>query len=370
MAISMKGALAKTKHYQISQLLGERVKYLAPGDPLPTVAELMSEYQVSQVTITQALERLRKHGLVERPYGRKRLMVASESDRTIYRIVFIRPSWPSPDFDGLVYAIQEAAIARQWGIDIFCYGAIENLNLARALESNDAAIFVSGAHALPDHIKKAMRSSEKPIIFLRARPPHPGARAVSLDDYSVGKLATQHLLQLGHRRILALMSEPPTWHSSRRLAGWQEAMSKARVTAITTLLADCSVPPGSDGMAGAYEKFSLWLKQPDRPKFSAVFCLDWTGALAVMRALREAGIRIPEQVSLITFGGEEKWTAYLNPPLTTVEINPQEFAAKAIRQIEQAFSMKGDYESKEQIIKPFLVERESTRPYKNGQPYI
>lgn len=366
----MKGALAKTKHYQISQLLGERVKYLAPGDPLPTVAELMSEFHVSQATITQALERLRKHGLVERPFGRKRLMVASESDRTTYRIVFIRPSWPSPDFDGLVYAIQEAAIERHWGIDIFCYGAIENLNLARAMESNDAAIFVSGAHALPEHLKKTMRSSEKPIIFLRARPPHPGARAVSLDDYSVGKLAAQHLLQYGHRRILALMSEPPTWHSSRRLAGWRDAMEKAKVSAISSLLADCSVHPGSDAMAGAYEKFTTWLKQPDRPKFSALFCLDWTGALAAMRALREAGISIPEQVSLITFGGEEKWTAFLNPPLTTVEINPAEFATKAIRQVEQALSLGGDQDGVDQIIKPFLVERESTRPYKVGQAHV
>jgi len=366
----MKGALAKTKHYQISQLLGERVKFLAPGDPLPTVAELMSEYQVSQATISQALERLRKLGVIERPVGRKRLMVANDAERAIYRIVFIRPSWPSPDFDGLVYAIQEAAIARQWGIDIFCYGAIENLNLARALESNDAAIFVSGAHPLPDHIKKAMRSSEKPIVFLRARPPHPGARAVSLDDYSVGKLATQHLVKLGHRRIVALMSEPPTWHSSRRLAGWQEAMSKARVSAVSSLLADCSVAAGSDGMSGAYEKFTLWLRQLDRPKFSALFCLDWTGALAAMRALREANISIPEQVSLITFAGEEKWTAYLNPPLTTVEINTAEFATKAIRQVEQAFAISGDQEHYDQIIKPFLIERASTLPYKVGRPYV
>lgn len=366
----MKGALAKTKHYQISQLLGERVRFLAPGDPMPTVAELMSEYQASQATITQALERLRKHGVIERPVGRKRLMVANDAERTIYRIVFIRPSWPSPDFDGLVYAIQEAALARQWGIDIFCYGSIEHLNLARALESNDAAIFVSGAHALPEHVVKAMRSSEKPIIHLRARPPHPGARAVSLDDYTVGKLAAQHLLTLGHRRIVALMSEPPTWHSSRRLAGWRDAMTRARVVSVNTLLADCSVIPGSDAMAGSYEKFTRWLREPERPKFSALFCLDWTGALAAMRTLREANVSIPDQVSLVTFGGEEKWTAFLNPPLTTVEINPAEFATKAIRQVEQALAFQGTDEPGEQIIKPFLVERASARPYKVGQSYI
>jgi DNA-binding LacI/PurR family transcriptional regulator len=366
----MKGSLAHTKHFQISQSLVERVKYLAPGDPLPTVAELMSEFQASQVTITQALERLRKHGLVERPFGRKRLLVANVSDRTIYRIVFIRPSWPSPDFDCLVYAIQEAAIKRQWGIDIFCYTAIENLNIARAMESNDAAIFVPGAHALPEQLKKAICNSEKPIIFMRERPTHSGSRSVSLDDYSVGKIATKHLLQLGHRQIVPVMSEPATWHSSRRLAGWRDAMAKCNVPNISSLMADCSVQPGSDAMAGAYEKFSAWLKKPGRPKFSALFCLDWTGAMAAMRALREAKISVPEKVSLITFSGEEKLMAFLNPPLTTVEVNVAEFAAKAIKQVEEALSLEGEQESADQLIKPFLVERESTRPYRVGQAHV
>jgi DNA-binding LacI/PurR family transcriptional regulator len=351
----MKGALSKTKHFQISQLLGQKLREMSPGDVLPTVAELMRDYSASQVTITQALDRLRRQGMVERQLGGKRLRVAA-SDRPLCRVVLIRPSWPSPDFDFLLYAIQEEAIRRHWGIDIHCYAEIENLNLAHAMDGNDAAIFVPSAHALPAQLCKTMRTSEKPVVCLRQSPPYPEARSILLDDRAIGRLAARHLAEVGHRRITAMLSEPHSHHSEARLEGFRAELRRRSLT--EAAVADCSVPPGSDAMQGSYERFSEWLAQPARPRFSALFCLDWTGALAASRALREAGIQTPSQASIVAFGGEEKWMAFLNPPLTTVEINAGESARRALRMVEDAFH--GAPGGASEMLRPFLVARAST----------
>jgi DNA-binding LacI/PurR family transcriptional regulator len=66
----------------------------------------------------------------------------------------------------------------------------------------------------------------------------------------------------------------------------------------------------------------------------------------------------PSQVSIVAFGGEEKWMAFLNPTLTTVEVNAGESATRALRMVEEAFH--GTPGGVSEMIRPFLVERAST----------
>jgi len=363
-----KRTLAQTKHFQISRTLGEKIKYMAPGDLLPTVAEMMEEFDASQATITQALDRLRRRGMVERPLGRKRLVVAKLSERTLHQIAFVRPSYPSPDYDRLLYAIQEAALIRHWGVEIVSYTSLSNINFSRILDSNDAALFVPGSEPIPDHMKKAIASSERPIICLREQPPRGlRIRSIVLDDYEVGRLATSHLLKLGHRRILAMTSEPHSGLASQRLLAWRDMMEKNGVGNISSFLADCSVKAGTNSTQGSYQKFKQWLQNSSRPDFTAVFCVDWTGALATMRALREAGISIPTDVSLVTYSGEEDWSSFLNPPITTVEINLAEFATKSLEQVEEALEASFTGAVTPVRLKPYLVVRESTAKPSTGK---
>jgi len=334
---------------------------MAPGGFLPTVAELMRSHNASQATITQALARLRQIGLVEHPLGRKRLVVAKPSERSLHRIAFVRPAYPSPDYDRLLYAIKEAAHRRHWGVDIVSYGEMSNLNFARVFENSDAALFVPWSEPIPDQMKKAIASSAKPIICLREHPPlglH--IRSVLLDDFEIGRLAATHLVNLGHKRIVALTSEPHSSLSSQRIAGWRSVVEKSGIGKRSGILADCSVKAGTNSIRGSYEKFKVWLRK-EREEFSALFCVDWTGALAAMRAMRESGRSIPDDVSLVAFSGEEDLSAFLNPPITTVEIDLGEFAARSLEQVEEALSGKGSGQAAAVRLKPHLEVRESTR---------
>src|SRR5690606_27694899 len=119
---------------------------------------------------------------------------------------------------------------------------------------------------------------------------------------------------------------------------------------------DCGVASGQDSIRHTYEVVRRWLRG-NPPRYSAIFCIHWTGALAVSRALREdAGLRVPEDISIVTFAGESLLLPYLNPPLTAVEFDMQKYAGAAIDLLQRSFD-NPSAEPKQTRIAPFVVER-------------
>jgi len=209
----------------------------------------------------------------------------------------------------------------------------------------------------------AFNRLRKPIVFLRDKPDAVQANSIWVDDLVVGQMATQHLLDLGHRRIVVMLSEPPNPSSTSRLHGWSIAMKKKGLKQQEALIVDCSVRPGKDSLQGSYERFSAWLETNRRP-FTAIFCVAWTGALAALRALRERKILVPGKVSLITYDNESPISNFTNPPLTTVGMNVGKYAQEAIQLIQHSLSGPGKGEKQQILLKPDLIQRESTVPLK------
>ncbi len=334
---------------------------MVPGEQLPTLAELMKEFEASQATITQALGRLRAQGLVTKPFGKKKLVVSQQTEKTLFRIVLIRPTWPSPDFDAILYAIQEEGVRQHLGFDVYSYPSVESLDVEQALSDKDAAFLIPSSELFPDGLKKAIESCRKPIIFLREKPDQVDAPEVSVDDYDSGRTAVKHLVELGHRNILAVTSEPPTVSTIRRLNGWRDMMKELDIPDLQHLLADCSVRPGQYSVTGCYENLRYWLAANSDVKFTAAFCISWTGALAAMRCFRENNLRLPDEVSVVTCGGEGSFSDFLNPPLTTLEIDVKQFAQAAITIVQNILLRPKSPGPKVIQVKSFLVPRLSSR---------
>ena len=127
------------------------------------------------------------------------------------------------------------------------------------------------------------------------------------------------------------------------------------------LVIDGSVEPGADSIIGSYEKFRRWLFQRDnRLDATAVFCLHWTGALAVLRALDEVGIDVPGDVSVIAHAGQNRFSEFTNPALTVVQGNVEQAARHALAMLKAACV--GDEPAEKTVLIPqAIVERESTR---------
>jgi len=355
----MAPSIQNTKHFKVSKMLGEQIRFLSVGEMIPTVAALKDQYQASQATITKALDRLRQQGVVERPPGKKRLVVAPFAVRPDFRVTLIRPLWCSPDYDAITNQIYELGLQKNFAFAVHVFSSYNDLNLEQALHNSDAGIVIGNVN-LNAQTVDAFRSFRKPIVFLREMPEKVNRDSIWVDDFAVGRLAAQHLLKLGHERILIMLSEPPNPSMSMRMQGWRSAMEKAGVEHVAALVCDCSVPPGRDAVSGSYDRFSSWL-DGGAHSFTAVFCVAWTGALAVLRALRERGIRVPEDVSAIAFSGESSLCEFTSPPLTTLEIDLHTYMNEAVRLIAKNIEPQVEGYRPENIrLKPFLVERQST----------
>lgn len=131
--------------------------------------------------------------------------------------------------------------------------------------------------------------------------------AVSIDGRLSTRRAVRHLLQLGHRTV-AHVAGPQEWPAGRqRLEGWREELRAAGAPEPEPLLGDWTAASG----------YQAGRRLAADPTVTAVFAANDQMALGVLRALHEAGRRVPEDVSVVGFDDLPE-AAYFTPPLTTL----------------------------------------------------
>ena len=145
--------------------------------------------------------------------------------------------------------------------------------------------------------------------------------AVVPDEETAGREATRHLIGLGHRRIAYVTDDSGAIAVGLRRAGYERALAEAGLEAGTGLVASGpSTPAGADAAARAV------LDRPDRP--TAVFCFKDEIAAAVYR---QAGLRIPAELSVVGFDDLALISTNLAPQLTTVRLPHYEMADWLVR---------------------------------------
>ena len=215
--------------------------------------------------------------------------------------------------------------------------------------SVDGVLFVSAWDESTALAK--LQAAGIPIVVVDRVPQNYGGPAVVLDNILAGRLAAAHLLDLGHRR-LAHIGGPAEVHIAReRLQGFQSTLAEYGIRSVTVERADdWHVASGCAAMQ------QLLARNED---FTAILCAGDMLAIGAMHALRAAGRRIPEDVSLMGIDDIEL-AAYLWPPLTTIS---QSISQMAVLGVEMLLTQLGGTapEPPRVQIAPRLVVRESTR---------
>lgn len=146
--------------------------------------------------------------------------------------------------------------------------------------------------------------------------------SVEADDRAAAKKAVQHLIELGHKKIACILNSSAVYHSAQlRLDGYRDALTEAGLPYQEALVRFAHFNPKS----GQAAMQSLLDNAED---FSAVFVASDTVALGAIRALREANLHIPNDISLVAFDDIPS-AAYTDPPLTTIHIPAAQIATKA-----------------------------------------
>jgi LacI family transcriptional regulator len=217
-------------------------------------------------------------------------------------------------------------------------GAIDGLLLQRAGTASDRKVITTA-------------STRIPTVLLNDR--SATHASVALDDAAGTRTATQHLLDLGHTRI-GHLRVGGTQRSGQRVRGWREALARAGAEPDPRWLVDGGHTVES-GLAG----MRRLLAGADLP--TAVVVGNVLAAIGALTAAREAGLRVPEDLSVVSFH-DVLYAAHLMPPLTAVALPLRELGAAAVALLLERLEGAPPRQVVVRDPAPTLVRRGSTAP--------
>jgi DNA-binding LacI/PurR family transcriptional regulator len=194
-----------------------------------------------------------------------------------------------------------------------------------------------------------------PLVLLGERIFDGGADHVAIDNVAAAQVATEHLIDLGRRRIAAIGAQGfesgQTAHL--RLAGYREALSGSGMAEDPQLIAAVDAFHRADGA----EAMSRLLELDDPP--DAVFCFNDLLALGALRTLHERGLAVPGDVAVVGFDDIDE-SRYSVPALTTVSPDKQQIADVAVDALVHRLGPDKDDEPRELRTDFVLAARESS----------
>lgn len=301
---------------------------LKSGDQLPTFAEACEAHSVTPGTVERAYSLLEREGLIERQQGRGTFV--AHRQRTLTGNIGILGSdslWRGhlAYYSLLMRGIEE--MAAQVGCHLVFLGDSLRWD-PKSCDKVDGILIVAAEQLAP--IVQQLPADLPRVALLT------GAEDVSsilADDYQGAALAVRYLLQQKHRRIACLMEKKPVL-ARRRLAGYRDALSEFDIEPETDWMritpsvnTDKAPQPylewGRNQMLG-------WIKEGwSETRCTAIFVQNETAAIGVMQALQEAGIRVPQDVSVMGFDGTELCDL-VSPRLCAVEVPLAQIGIKAM----------------------------------------
>jgi len=189
-----------------------------------------------------------------------------------------------------------------------------------------------------------------PLVLVDAGPDRPGISLLKVDYHHGIRQGVQHLAALGHRKI-AFISGPPGLHSA-----------ESRLQAFIKSVAECGIVPetdwivpGNHTLEGGISALEKILAGPRHP--TAVICSNDMTALGVLHKAYRAGLRVPQDLSVIGFDNIQMARVMI-PPLTSIQMSRLELARAAVSALRA--HVDGHGQQREYKIDTQLVVREST----------
>jgi len=248
--------------------------------------------------------------------------------------------------------IDEALMPRGYGLLLAHLNRIQSTD--RQLFELACSGLVDGMIMIGPHLNGSASLQELPLpsVSLLVDRSALGVPSVVTDDRAATKTAAQHLLDLGHRRFLYIGGQEAEYHEEERHAGVREALAEAGLPA-----AALRRYPGGFGIADGEAAARAYLQWRKRP--SAVVCWNDYMAIGFMKTIRDAGLKIPQDVAVTGFDGIEG-ASYCEPGLTTLAQPFKTMGAAGATMLLGIVEGKAVASPLRTVVESALVVREST----------
>jgi DNA-binding LacI/PurR family transcriptional regulator len=203
-----------------------------------------------------------------------------------------------------------------------------------------------------------------PVVTISGHIERRGVTNVVLDHDRAARLALEHLVNLGHRRVAFIKGQEFSSDTEVRWNAVQKAAARLRLEVDAKLTLQLEGDLASPQLGYAVTRKLLARREP----FTALFAFNDISAIGAIRALRENGLRVPKDVSVIGFDDIQS-AAFQNPALTTVRQPLQQMGKIAAETLLRRITRPGQGSKVGQItVKPEIVLRESTAPPPTREP--
>lgn len=263
-----------------------------------------------------------------------------------------RPAFYSTSFDALL----EAATARQKDLSL-CTGRLW-VNAATSLprfRDGRCDGFVTFWQPQESDLIPTLLSAGVPVVLLNDRGSDPRLSFVDIDSVASARTMTQHLLDLGHRRIALLCGDKPVSSVAPREEGYRTALEATGIAYDPALNL-----PGTFEPLSVENRIDALLALPVAQRPTALFCATDSIALTALRVLRQRGLQVPEDMS-VAGHDDLPGAAQEHPALTTMR---QPFAEIARRALDLLVDQERDITARgtHLLLPAELVIRASTAP--------
>lgn len=194
-----------------------------------------------------------------------------------------------------------------------------------------------------------------PYVLIDREIPGLAANYVGVDDTAVGRLATEHLIAVGSRRIAHIRGRENST-GTRRLEGYRQALSDAELSYSESLVVARSNVDIDSVRMGA-EAMRILLKRKPRP--DAVFAYNDPLAIGAMDAILDAGLRIPHDIAVVGCGNLH-YNNSLRVPLSSIDQRSSMIGERTAKILLRAIEAKTRPRPVSVILDPSLVVRESS----------
>ena len=252
-------------------------------------------------------------------------------------------------------------------VPIFADAHNQNSRFERYLEMLlehhvEALIVVANWLFVDIHLLADLSKRNIPAATIGWELPGDTVSSVMVDNENGGRLALEHLYQLGHRKIAFIRGPKMLIDSAPRWRGVQKFAQAAGLKIDSGLVAQLpeSFDPNS-GFEGGYRLTEEFLQKKKR--FTALMAFDDLTALGAIRALTKAGISVPEQCSVTGFD-DVAFSSLAAPSLTTVRQPLEAMGNLAVNMVMESINAgleKRDWNVVQHRLNPEMVIRESTR---------
>lgn len=231
----------------------------------------------------------------------------------------------TPHAGRIILGAQEAAAARGWVLMLLTTGddaEVERREIRALMQHRvDAVLYATMYHR---EVRVPAELRALPVVLLDATSADRTLPSVVPDEVGAGHAAVRELLDHGHRRITFLNNADDIPATHGRLRGYREALAAAGIAEQPVAIEESDTP-------GGYRAARRVLGDPARP--TALICFNDRMAMGAYRAAAEHGLRIPEDVSIVSFDNQELIAEGLHPGLTTVALPHYEMGAWAVETI-------------------------------------